>query len=305
MLVFATSDKGGTGRSVTSSNIVYRRALGGHDVAYLDFDFGSPTAGSIFGLRASQGTTSGHGMHRYLRGAEQVDEPQAIDVWSETERRGLRNRPDGSGNLVLFPGDEGGGEFASNREIVARTIRLFSRLEEEYSMVLVDLSAGRSYATHIVLQALADKRLSKVTARWLVFHRWTRQHVLAASSLVFGKDGLLEAGEQHKLDRDRFEEMIRFVRTAVVDPRSADLSALRPTQLAWLTDTNKELQKLASECGLGRTNNLGSVPLDPVLQWREQLITDTDTITRQIANPATVDSFVNLGKKLVDEWPEL
>ncbi|GLZ75813.1 DNA-binding protein [Actinorhabdospora filicis] len=305
MLVFATSDKGGTGRSVTSSNIIYRRALGGHDVAYLDFDFGSPTAGAIFGLRASQGTRTGFGMHRYLRGFDGVDEPQAIDIWGETERQGLRNRPDGSGNLVLFPGDEGGGEFASNKDVVARCVRLFTRLEEEFSMVLVDLSAGRSYATHIVLQALADRRLSKVMSRWLVFHRWTRQHVLAASNLVYGKDGLLESGEQHKLGADQFLQMIRFVRTAVVDPRSTDLSALRPTQLAWLTDTNKELQKLASELRLGRTSTLGSVPLDPVLQWREQIITDTDTITRQIANPATVDSFVNLGKKLADDWSEL
>jgi len=36
VLVFATSDKGGTGRSVTSSNVMYRRALQGSDVAYLE-----------------------------------------------------------------------------------------------------------------------------------------------------------------------------------------------------------------------------------------------------------------------------
>ncbi len=48
VFVFATSDKGGTGRSVTSANVMYRRALQASDVAYLDFDFGSPTAGAIF-----------------------------------------------------------------------------------------------------------------------------------------------------------------------------------------------------------------------------------------------------------------
>ncbi|MFL6113172.1 MAG: ParA family protein, partial [Catenulispora sp.] len=36
MLIFATSDKGGTGRSVTSCNMAYRRALRGEQVAYLD-----------------------------------------------------------------------------------------------------------------------------------------------------------------------------------------------------------------------------------------------------------------------------
>ena len=44
MLVFATSDKGGTGRSVTSSNVAYRRALQGSDVCYL----GDP-AGNLIG----------------------------------------------------------------------------------------------------------------------------------------------------------------------------------------------------------------------------------------------------------------
>ena len=67
MLLFATSDKGGTGRSVTGSNVVYRRALQGGDVCYVDFDFGSPTAGAIFGISAlSRGTTTGSGTHSYL-----------------------------------------------------------------------------------------------------------------------------------------------------------------------------------------------------------------------------------------------
>ena len=47
MFVFAASDKGGTGRSVTSSNLLYRSALQGNDVCYLDFDFGSPTAETL------------------------------------------------------------------------------------------------------------------------------------------------------------------------------------------------------------------------------------------------------------------
>jgi MinD-like ATPase involved in chromosome partitioning or flagellar assembly len=69
LIVIATSDKGGTGRSVTGSNVVYRRALQGGDVCYVDFDFGSPTAGAIFGISAlSRGTTTGKGTHSYLLG---------------------------------------------------------------------------------------------------------------------------------------------------------------------------------------------------------------------------------------------
>ena len=69
MIVVATSDKGGTGRSVTGSNVVYRRALQGGDVCYVDFDLGSPTAGAIFGVSAlTRGTTTGKGTHSYLQG---------------------------------------------------------------------------------------------------------------------------------------------------------------------------------------------------------------------------------------------
>ena len=64
MIIIATSDTGGTGRSVTGSNVVYRRALQGSDVCYVDFDFGSPTAGAIFGISAlNRGTTTGKGTH--------------------------------------------------------------------------------------------------------------------------------------------------------------------------------------------------------------------------------------------------
>ena len=73
MIVIATSDKGGTGRSVTGSNVVYRRALQGGDVCYVDFDFGSPTAGAIFGISAlSRGTITGQG-HPLLPARPVVD----------------------------------------------------------------------------------------------------------------------------------------------------------------------------------------------------------------------------------------
>jgi hypothetical protein len=46
---------------------------------------------------------------------------------------------------------------------------------------------------------------------------------------------------------------------------------------------------------------LGSVPRDPVLQWREQLISDDDVLARHIANQATVDAFNTLAERLLDE----
>src|SRR5580704_7897850 len=127
MLLFATSDKGGTGRSVTASNVVYRRALQGGDVCYVDFDFGSPTAGAIFGISAlSRGTTTGRGIHSYLQGRTSVEE--IWDVWQNSDRTSLRQRPPGTGRLALVPGDEGGGEFSFEEDAVGRCIDLFLRL---------------------------------------------------------------------------------------------------------------------------------------------------------------------------------
>jgi hypothetical protein len=299
MLIFATSDKGGTGRSVTTSNFTYRRALQGGDVCYLDFDFGSPTVGAIFSVdSALRGTTKG-GLHSFLQG--RIPEPTRVDIWSESDRDSLRNRPLGAGRLVLLPGDQGGGEFSSTPETVKRCVKLFLRLEEEFELCMVDLSAGRSYATEIALAATADPEMRSVRSRWLVFHRWTRQHIIAASGLVYGERGIIDSGSARGHDREALRNSIRFVRTAVVDPNSPELAGLRSTQVAWLRDCNGELQELASRYNVGRTVTLGSVPLDPVLQWREQLISDNDVWARQVANQETVQAFDSLAKRLTDE----
>jgi hypothetical protein len=306
VIVVATSDKGGTGRSVTGSNVVYRRALQGGDACYVDFDFGSPTAGAIFGVSAlSRGTTTGKGTHSYLLGrSSDVDR---CDVWQNSDRTSLRQRPPGTGRLTLVPGDSGGGEFSFDDAVVDRCVDLFLRLHSEYEVVLVDLSAGRSYAAEIVIAATSSPALANVTTRWLVFHRWTRQHILAASGLVFGEKGLLDTADEHGISNDRFIEDIRFVRTAIVDPNTPDLAGLRPPQLAWLRETNRDLQKLAAELNVGRSAMLGAVPLDPVLQWREQLITDSDVWARHVANQATIEAFDSIAKKIVDEsaWEQL
>ena len=182
-----------------------------------------------------------------------------------------------------------------------RCVNLFLRLEEEFELCLVDLSAGRTWALEMALAATAEPELRSVTARWLVFHRWTRQHIIAANGLVYGDRGILDIGVDRGHDRRALNDSIRFVRTAVVDPNSAELAGLRPAQVAWLRETNRDLQELAGQRKLGRTSMLGMVPLDPVLQWREQLISDDDTYASQIANRETVDAFETLAKRLVDD----
>ncbi|MDQ3578370.1 MAG: SCO2523 family variant P-loop protein [Actinomycetota bacterium] len=299
MLVFATSDKGGTGRSVTGCNVAYRRALQGGDVCYLDFDFGSPTAGAIFEVTSAAMGVDRGGLHSTLLG--RVAEPTRVDIWNESERGILRGRPARAGQLVLMPGDSGGGEFPMNDEVVRRCAELFMRVEEEFELCIVDLSAGRSHAIDMALEVTGRPELRGITTRWLVFHRWTRQHIMAASGLVFGARGLLRAGVAHGHDENALRDSIRFVRTAVLDPSSTDLAQIRPAQAAWLENCNRDLQELAARLNLGRSMVLGQTPLDPVLQWREQLISDSDVTASHIANAGTALAFDDLAKRLTDE----
>jgi hypothetical protein len=299
VLVFVASDKGGTGRSVTSSNVVYRSALQSGAACYLDFDFGSPTAGAIFNIPdAANGTRKG-GLHSYLQG--KCAAAERLDIWATSDRRSLRNRPPGAGPLVLIPGDHGGSEFPTTPEINKRCSALFRTLDEQFDLVVVDLSAGRSYATEMALAAMAMPTMRNIKARWLVFHRWTRQHVLAAASLVYDEEGILDTGRRYGHDPDELAASLRFVRTAVINPSAKDLAGLRPAQVAFLRECDRDLVELASRRNVGRTRLIGSVPLDPLLQWREQLISDADVWDRRIANAATVGAFEKLAKDLGDD----
>lgn len=299
MLVFVASDKGGTGRSVTSSNIVYRSALKDRAACYLDFDFGSPTSGSIFNIADALSGTKNGGLHSYLQG--KCSTAERIDVWSASERPSLHVRPPGTGHLVLVPGDHGGSEFPVDPDVFKRCETLFLSLEEQFELIIVDLSAGRSYATDMALAVTAMPNLRNVKTRWLVFHRWTRQHVLAASSLVYDDEGIIAAGQRHGHDPDELAASLRFVRTAVINPNAEELGGLRPAQISFLRECDRELIDLASRRNVGRTRLLGSVPLDPLLQWREQLISDNDVFDRRIANPATVAAFDRLADDVIGD----
>ncbi|MET9388374.1 SCO2523 family variant P-loop protein [Streptomyces sp. NPDC002928] len=305
MLVFAASDKGGTGRSVTSANLAYRRALDGDDVCYLDFDFGSPTAPAVFDIPDVLQEAEGRGLHSYLKG--ETGEPLRVDIWARTEHYVLRDKPDRSGRLVLLPGDRSGGEFVTDTENLHRCVDLILRLKREFNVIVVDLSAGRSYAMDLALAASAQEELRRIKARWLIYHRWTRQHVMAAAELVGGKQGIVSAGEEMGHDRQALLGSIRFVRAAVPDLESSLWSQMPPAQSAWMRQYNKQLETIAADLGIGRSRVLGSVPLEPVLQLREQLITDQDVLDSRIANIETWQAMGVLAERLADDkyWGQL
>ncbi|MFE3541758.1 SCO2523 family variant P-loop protein [Nocardia sp. NPDC059177] len=304
MIVFATSDKGGTGRSVTSCNLAYRLGVRGMSTAYVDFDFGSPTAGALFEIGGvERGASPGRGLHSYLRG--EISDPQRFDVRASTDRDALRSQRSRGGKLVLLPGDEGGGEAmeANNPAVVRRCVDLLLELDAAFKVVIVDLSSGRSVAMQIALEATAPKYMPDKRVCWLLFHRWTRQHIVAAHGLVRGPKGLLstattDIGGSPLYTEDELLRRIRFVRTAVPSLREQSAAASGP-QAAWLLRQDAALRSLAAEYRLGQGSLLGDTPVEPVLQWREQIILDAD-VSAGIANQETVDAFEGLARKLVD-----
>lgn len=73
-----------------------------------------------------------------------------------------------------------------------------------------------------------------------------------------------------------------------------------PAQSAWMRTCDQDLHRLAADRGVGHSAMLGSVPLEPVLQWREQLITDEDVLSSRVAGPKTLKAFQDLAGKLTD-----
>jgi hypothetical protein len=140
-----------------------------------------------------------------------------------------------------------------------------------------------------------------VEARWLVFHRWTRQHVTAASGLAFGAHGILRGGAAKGHDEAVLREAIRFVRAAVPGPASPLWAHASPAQSTWMQKRDEQLRRLASEHGIGDSVVLGTVPLEPILHWREQLITEDDVLSTQIAGKETLEELEEIARRLTDD----
>ncbi|MEY9934455.1 hypothetical protein ABH926_009123 [Catenulispora sp. GP43] len=299
MLILAASDNGGTGRSVTSCNLAYRISLMGRDVAYLDFDFGSPNAGAIFEIPSLERGSRDGGLHSSILG--RTSQPARAEIRGVTERTELTERPPGSGKLTLFPGDLGGAEFHVTSDHIDRVVQLFRKVEQEFDVCVVDLSAGRSAALDMSLHAVSPANRSKKAdpVRLLLFHRWTTQHVIAASGLLFEDNGIISCAVDAGFGKSEFLRLVRTVRTAVPNS-SAFGGESTPEQERWVVRSDDTLKALAKSRGLGQDMLLGTTPLEPMLLWREQILTDAD-VRRRLAKAETPRSFDNLAIKVIDD----
>ncbi|MFF0659413.1 SCO2523 family variant P-loop protein [Micromonospora tulbaghiae] len=252
MLVITHAAKGGTGRTVAAANIGHRLALRGADVCHLDLDTGAATAASVLGLPAPDPG----GTHSLLLG--RAGTPARLDVWERSRWFDPQGRPPGAGRHELLPGDPAGGDFPADRDVVARLVELLLRLDEEFDMCLLDLRSGRSFMVDAVLAATADPRIGPIERRWLIFHRWTEQHLLATHALMHDERGLLACAGARGHDETQLLARTWYVRAAGDgEPDPA---------------TGRRLARLAGRLRLAE-RVAATVAYDRDLAWREHLVT--------------------------------
>ncbi|MBO3744772.1 hypothetical protein J5X84_01740 [Streptosporangiaceae bacterium NEAU-GS5] len=280
MIIFLVAAGDGAGCTVTGANLVYRQALRGEDACYADFDLGVRGAGEVFGVSSAAHGTTEAGLHSYLQGA--CRDPHRVDVWQESDRWSPRKRPRRAGQLILVPGDQDGQEPAAiDGHAVQRLLR---RWDDEFGLCVVHPGPGLSPSLEALLAAAVPHRI-------LVAHRWTRRDLEATARFVARMD----------------PGVVRFVRCAVFTPESAELTGLTGAQLAWIDERDRELHALAARLGMGQGRVAGVIPVDPVLRWRAQLITDDDVQATKVANEATVEAVEKLLTTALsdDRWNRL
>lgn len=278
-LLFAgISHKGGTGRSVSMANVAYRLARRGYPTCCVDLDLASPTFGSVLGLpgyatgdvETDVDRPSVH--HLIARPEIATKAPQGLrNVWESDDLRGDISKSRGA--FCLLPGNIGVGDRFGATELPEPLSDIFWSLSKAgFVFIFADLRSGISN----VVKAFADPKLGEMLTAWLVFHRWTRQHLHGAQELVEG------------LTRSTDAKILR-VGTAHVDPNSAGETPNK----TWLMAQHKSMSRQEAEIAALGSARIGSVPHEPMLQWVERIVMDQD-VKDGVARQETVDAYDDL-----------
>ena len=291
-LLACISHKGGTGRTVTTANIAYHLAVLGKNVCIVDLDLASPTLGSVVGLAdIGVGAPKGEGIHDILIGARPPEDVAEIerDVWESNDIANSRSWE--CGDYFLVPGRAGGGDQALTLgedfrdDHRNRLVRSLDHLLRRFDFVFCDLRSGIGNVAEAFLTRPVVGRLDA----WLLFHRWTRQHLVGAIDLAqrLSANTVRPSAET--------EKPVRFlrIRTASIDKGSVKQEAKR-----WVNQQHDKLLEESSRLD-GVTDppleEIGSVPLDPLLQWTECILTSE----RDATSRDTIDAFSQIAKFLV------
>lgn len=269
------SHKGGTGRTTTAANVAYRLALRNRSVCCVDLDLDSPTFGAVVGIKGlEQGAEIG--IHDFLHLSGQGLDPRppdlaadaVVDIWQRTDlpRPGVGR----AGRLRLLPGgrERLGLKLAPSAAQGRILAQILADLSDDYDYLLLDVRSGASDTVNAVLAA--DNELKSIY--WLVFFRWTYQHLSGATDLC---ERLSGAGATLGLVRTAFTE---------------------PTEMAsWFKEQHRALKARARESL--RWEIITDIPVEPMLQWKEGIITSED-LRDGIASQAIIAGYDDLASRL-------
>lgn len=289
-LIFAAmSHKGGTGRSVTTANVGFQMALRGRDVCVVDLDLTSPTYGAILGLPGiAAGAPKGvHDLlpdHSDAPGADSSEAPgYLVNIWDTSDKRVSRARRNASdaGRFDLLPGRRPGRTTTTKASLLTpafESMLVALQRDQQYAAIFLDVRSGTSEVARALLA-------TDVVDLYLVFHRWTRQHIAGALKQI---EGPVRRGRK------------------VATIRTADLQGRYAGNEAWFHERDGDLRDAWRDGldevrrhteGSAEIRHLRTIPLEPSLQVQERLITDED-IDKQIADPAIVSAYRSLAKEL-------
>lgn len=278
-VIAALSHKGGTGRSVAMCNVAFHLAQRGDHVCLVDLDLASSTLGAVIGL-----DNVSDGMPRGENGPLGIGDFIAQPAWADRMGEALhtawsvpelgRENLGSAGRLELLPGSSWSADQAGPRDVVRALRPLLEEIQRDgFDHVLIDVRSGLSSA----MAAMTVPDLQSALDGLLLFFRWTSQHLVGLRSLVeWLPDGTPWAA----------------ARTAVANPQSEHLTQnLRET----LRLKDDELWKAYRVVDPEEDKLLGSIPLEPVLQWREKVLTLADE-QRRIASHGAIEAFRGLAE---------
>lgn len=281
------SHKGGTGRTTAAANIAFRMSLEARSVCCVDLDLTSPTFGAVLGLKGyEQGAP--RGVHDLLAVSQpDVVAPLArdatnpdylVDVWAANPALGetVTARP---GAFALLPGkndQEKKVRTVGPKEQGKRLADIFDVLLGEFDVVLADVRSGASDVAEGMLHAVNDHGCPLTT--WIVFFRWTPQHLAGAEDLCARLEGK--------------GAPVHTVRTAFT---KRDELVEKP---AWYQHQHDLLEDEMDE-RLHDFAPVADIPFEDLLRWRETVVTD-DLVLDKIASPDTVDGYRRLARVLTE-----
>lgn len=278
----AVSHKGGTGRSVGIANTSFHLAMQGKNVCIVDLDLASSTLGAVFQLQGMETGVRGiSGTHDLLRQplAGDVIMNSLLDLWDSDLLSTARNP--NVGRFRLLPGNRMQGDLEMLIDDLVDPLRhLLESLCSGFDIVIADVRSGIS----TVFQALCNIG-SPYLAGWLVFHRWTPQHLAGAAEFV--------------QNLTTFEQPTYTIRTAYITPdyeRNDEQARYFRHQDSLLESSEKEFVSHANTRARVQCRRLTSIPLTPILQWEERIL--TRDFAHRVGAMGAFDAFAELATEL-------